>query len=343
MSAVTVAPFPRRLAGNPYCDLLYRGVAETGTRVVDRAELSLAWVVRNRRSVQVLHIHWPELYYRGPGGRVTARSAAGFLAALLAARALGYRIVWTVHNALPHEGRSHGDRALRWVLFRTARLVVHAESARRVLPHGGRDAAVVPHGHYIDVYPRAVDREQARRRLGLAETETVFLVFGQIRAYKGIPDLLAAFAALDVPGVRLVIAGGAVDSMLAASVRREAARDPRVVAHLAHVADEDVQGFFEAADWVVLPYRDVLTSGSALLALSCGRPVIAPRRGCLAELGEGEGMLAYDPDVPGALGVALAQATRIDAVAWRPRALAAARRADWGDIARAYERIFVGG
>jgi glycosyltransferase involved in cell wall biosynthesis len=343
MSTLTVAAFPRRLAGNPYCDLLYRGVEASGTQVVDSAELSLAWVVRNRGRVHVLHLHWPELYYRGRGGRVTVRSAAGFVAALVAARALGYRIVWTVHNALPHERRGLGDRALRWVLCRTARLVVHAESARRLLPHGGRDATVVPHGHYIDAYPHALDRDEARRRLGLGETDVVFLAFGQVRAYKGIPDLLEAFAALDVPNVRLVIAGGAMDSMLAASIRREAARDPRVVTHLAHVADEDVRGFFEAADWIVLPYRDVLTSGTALLALSCGRPLIAPRRGCLADLGDDEGVLGYEPDVPGALGAALAQATRLDPNAWRPRALAAARRADWDDIALAYERVFVGG
>jgi glycosyltransferase involved in cell wall biosynthesis len=342
MSALTVAAFPRRLHGNPYCDLLYRGVAATGTHVVEDAELSLGWIVRHRGRVQVLHLHWPELYYRGRGGRVTVRSAAGFVAALAAARALGYRIVWTVHNALPHERRGLGDRALRWMLCRTARLVVHAESARRVLPHGGRGAAVVPHGHYIDVYPRAVERGEARRRLGLREDETVFLSFGQVRPYKGIPELLAAFAALEAPGIRLVVAGGATDAALAAAVARDAARDPRVVAHLAHVADADVQGYFEAADWVVLPYREVLTSGSALLALSLGRPVIAPRRGCLAELTEADGVLGYDPDEPDALGAALARARATDAAAWRPRALAAARRADWRDIGQAYDRIFAG-
>jgi glycosyltransferase involved in cell wall biosynthesis len=109
------------------------------------------------------------------------------------------------------------------------------------------------------------------------------------------------------------------------------------------VDDVDVQLYFEAADWVVLPYRDVLTSGSALLALSFGRPVVAPRRGCLADLDETDGVLRYEPDHPGALAHALLHATRLDAHCWRPRALAAARRADWGDIARAYARIFAGG
>jgi beta-1,4-mannosyltransferase len=343
MSALTVAAFPRRVRGNPYCDLLYRGVAATGTRVADDAELSLGWLVRHRRRVQVLHLHWPELYYRGPGGRVTARSAFGFVTALLAARALGYRIVWTVHNALPHEGRTGADRALRWVLCRTARVVVHAESAREALAGAGRAAAVVPHGHYIDAYPHAVDRREARERLGLPTDAVVFLCFGQVRTYKGIPELLDAFGTLGVPKARLVVAGRPVDRALGEVVAQAAAHGPRVVAHLEHVEDARVQLYFEAADWVVLPYRDVLTSGAALLALSFGRPVIAPRRGCLAELGETDGVLGYEPRQPGALRDALARAAGLDATAWRAGALATARRADWDDIARAYDRIFAGG
>ena len=343
MSAVTVAAFPRRLRGNPYCDLLYRGVASRGTHIIERAELSLPWLVRHRAQVQVLHLHWPELYYRGRGGRVTARSAVGFMAALVAARVLGYRIVWTVHNALPHEGRRRADRALRWLLFRTARLVVHAESARRVLERAGRAAAVVPHGHYIDAYPHDVDQATARRRLGLPPDGQVLLCFGQIRAYKGIPELLAAFGALGRSDVRLVVAGRPVDRAVAERVTRAAARDPRIVAHLAHVDDVDVQLYFEAADWVVLPYREVLTSGGALLALSFGRPVVAPRQGCLAELGRADGVLGYEPGAPNALAVALAEATHTDARAWRPRAHATARRFDWDGIARAYDRIFAGG
>jgi len=343
VSAVTVAAFPRTVRGNPYCDLLYRRVAELGTRLVEQPELSARWLVANRGRVQVLHLHWPELYYRGPGGRVTPRSAAGFVAALVAARVLGYRIVWTVHNALPHERQGAADRALRWILCRTARLVVHGEGARRALKRAGRSAAVVPHGHYIDAYPHGVDAREARRRLGLAPTDTVFVCFGQLRPYKGIPELLDAFATLREPGMRLVVAGRAVDAALGERLARAAADDPRVVAHPTHVDDVDVQLYFEAADWVVLPYRDVLTSGSALLALSFGRPVIAPRRGCLADLDETDGVLRYEPDQPGALAHALRHATRLDARGWRSHALAAARRADWGEIARAYARIFAGG
>jgi glycosyltransferase involved in cell wall biosynthesis len=42
---------------------------------------------------------------------------------------------------------------------------------------------------------------------------------------------------------------------------------------------------FRAADLVVLPYRETLNSGTAMLALSFDRPVLAPALGALSELG----------------------------------------------------------
>lgn len=338
MSRAAVAAFPRRVAGNPYCDLLYGRLAAEGVAVEDGAELSPRWLLRHRRRVRVLHLHWPEFYYRGPGGRVTARSAAAFAAAVLLARVLGYRLVWTVHNALPHE-RHPADRALRWLLVRCARVVVQSARLVRAVP-GARAAAVIPHGHYIGAYPDGVGRAEARARLGLEPDARVFLCFGQVRAYKGIADLCAAFAALPGERLRLVVAGRPASPADAAAVRAAAAADPRVRPLLAFVPDDEVQVVFRAADWVVLPYREVLVSGAALLAASFGRAVVVPRRGALTELEDGGGAVAYDPTRPGGLQAALAEAARRDPAPAGAAALAAARRMEWGPIAEAYARLF---
>jgi len=342
MSRVAVAAFPSRVRGNPYCDLLYRGLRTAGVEVAPDAELSLGWLVRNRSRVKVLHLHWPEFYYRGRGGAVTARSVLAYVACLLGARALRYRLVWTVHNALPHE-RHPVDRLLRWVLVHAARVVVHGAAARAELPRAARGAEVIPHGHYIGVYPDTVEPEEARRRLRLPPDAPVFLCFGQVRAYKGVVDLVRVFAALPDPALRLVVAGRPATEADGRAVAAAAGADPRIRADLRHVADEDVQLYFKAADWVVLPYRDVLTSGTAVLALSFGRPVIAPRRGCLAELAAHRCGLAYSPDEPAALARALGEAIRTDTRPLRARALETARALDWDEIARAYARIFAAG
>ena len=339
MSRTTVAAFPRDLSGNPYCALLYRHLEEAGIDVIAGDELSPAWIVRHRADVGVLHLHWPEMHYRGPGGAVTARSAAAFVASILLARRLGYRIVWTAHNALPHEPHP-ADVRLRALLMRVARVVVHGDAARATLPSSRWPVTVVPHGHYIGWYPDTVGEDEARRRLGLRPTDHVTLFFGQLRAYKGLDDLLQAFSAHRDPRRRLVIAGRPVTSRDATEAHAAAERDERIQVHDRHIPDDEVQVFFRAADFVALPYRRVLTSGAAMLALSFGRPVVAPHTGCLAELSARGCAITYSPAGRTALANALDRAAATDARPWRRRARTAAETMHWDAIATAYARVY---
>jgi glycosyltransferase involved in cell wall biosynthesis len=80
-----------------------------------------------------------------------------------------------------------------------------------------------------------------------------------------------------------------------------------------------VQLFFRAADFVVLPYRDILNSGAALLALSFNRPVLVPNQGAMGELQSSAGaewVRIYSGDIDAA--------QLVDGLAWavaseRPR------------------------
>lgn len=333
-----VAPFPARVAGNPYCDLLYGRLRALGVDVEPEAEMRAAWLLRHRRRVAVLHLHWPEFYYRGSGGTASLRGLTGFLACLALAKCLGYRIVWTIHNALPHEARPV-DRVVRWLLMRSARTAVHSRAARRSLPPGGRLPAVVPHGNYVGAYPDTVTRDEARRRLDLGPADRVLLCFGQVRPYKGHADLVQAFGAIDDPRLRLVIAGRAPVAADAESLRCLAADDRRIRLHLGFVPDEDVQLFFRAADFVVLPYREVLTSGAAILALSFGRPLVVPRLGCLTDLADGCAV-SYEAQDPFGLADALETARRIDPAPLASQARAVAATLEWDGIARAYHELY---
>jgi len=334
-----VAAFPRSARGNRYCDLLYGALAARGVRVVAGEGFGSRWLWRARRRVAVVHLHWPETAYRGRGRRVTPRSAVAFAASLLAARLLGYRLVWTVHNALPHE-RQRLDHALHWLLFRLAQPVVHAAAARAMLPGAGRTAVVVPHGHYVGAYPDDLSDTEARRRLGLGPRDLVFVCFGQVRAYKGVRELISAFQRVAAPHWRLVIAGQPGTPADGRAVLDAAGADRRIHTVLRFVPDDQVQIFMRAADWVVLPYRAVLTSGAALLAASFARAVIAPRLGCLVELADAGVVLAYRPEDPDGLEHMLAEAARTDARALGARARRIAEGFDWNDIAAAYARVF---
>src|SRR3546814_15020768 len=65
--------------------------------------------------------------------------------------------------------------------------------------------------------------------------------------------------------------------LLTAELRQAAASAGNIHLQLEYLSDAEIERITDEADAVVLPYRDIVNSGSALLALSRFRPVIAPR------------------------------------------------------------------
>ncbi len=337
-------------ASNPYQSELARGLERLGVQVFmaraprrDPLPIIRAWV-RHRRP-DVVHLHWTHDYL-GSGDSPGRLARARFLWQLRAIRALGTRLVWTVHNIGGHEGRRDpAELSVHRGLFALADAVIcHCDAAvelvvdayRLTLADRGR-LHVIPHGNYIGAYPDVVYRDEARRRLDLAADSRVFLFIGGVRAYKGIEDLVSAFRELEGPDLRLLIAGnprvrhGVED--LTPRLRLAAAADPRIRLMLRHVPDEEIQTVLNAADAVVLPFRSILTSGSAMLAMSFGRAVVAPRLGCLPEELGPDGSLLYDPDDPAGLGTAMRTALSSNLMELGARNREAALALDWDTIA----------
>jgi hypothetical protein len=130
----------------------------------------------------------------------------------------------------------------------------------------------------------------------------------------------------------LLVVGRAADAELAASVRGAAAHDARIRPYLEHCPAEDVQKYFLAADAVVLPYRDVLTSGVAVLAARFGRPCIAPRSAALSAVLPSGAVLSYDDAQRSTLHDALVHATTAD-LSPMGRCLHEGVFPDWSDVA----------
>ncbi len=144
--------------------------------------------------------------------------------------------------------------------------------------------AVTPHGHYRDDYDFTAARDAARAERGVAPDATLVVSVGMIRAYKNIPDLVRTVAGTGDPALVLAIAGRPAGDLLADEIRSAAADDSRIVLDLAFQSDVAIASWLRAADLVVLPYRAIQNSGSAILALSADRPVVVPALGAMREL-----------------------------------------------------------
>lgn len=304
---------------NPYQGLLYKEMKRLDVQITYIGELTpsqtlnvllLPLEVGARRiaGARLIHLHWV-FAFTLPGARrfpvMRGVAQVWFLAWLKICRMLGMRLVWTAHNVLPHEPVFADDVSARRALVKASDLVLaHSQSALAELAALGavtRRSAVIQHGPIAPMRPTA-----PLSTPGAGGEPRRFLFFGRVKEYKGVDDLLAAFAAM--PGdvaAHLTVAGQCDDpklrSRLYALARRGGAR---VVLRLEHVPEEEVAQLFAAADVVVLPFRRVTTSGSAMVALSHGKPLIVPDLPGLADLPD-QAVLRYDGEGP-ALIAALA-------------------------------------
>jgi beta-1,4-mannosyltransferase len=334
---------------NPYLRLLYRHLAAHGFELAREPRLSLSWLWRARSSVGFLHFHWPESFYRYGRGPARLRpflsrvKLALFATRLAAARLLGYRIVWTVHQVFPHESldRDLEGRGARLLARACDLLVAHdewtAKHVRSELGTPSNRVAIVPHGSYVDVYPNGRPRGEVRKELGLPQEGFVFLCFGELRKYKGIELLLGAFSLTSALDARLLVAGNAKIPSIGSAVRDASAKDSRVVSLLGFVPKEKVAEIFHACDAAVLPRGEPGTSGSLILALSMGLPVVAADVPTTRELTrDGEAGWLFRPHNASSLGAALERASSdaADARARGRRAFEIAEALEWSEIAR---------
>ena len=132
--------------------------------------------------------------------------------------------------------------------------------------------------------------------MGFVKNEIVFGFFGNIKAYKGIFDLIDAFKRLKEGRVRLLLVGKAENIYIEKRLRKIAEKDKRISLCLGFIPKDEIQIYINCMDVVVLPFKKVLTSGSVLLSMSYGKPVIAPVIGCIGEILESNNNFLYEPN-----------------------------------------------
>lgn len=332
-----------------YVGNLIRGLEEEGIAFDLPADesgdfLSARWLRGHAGQVDLLHFHWTHYHYTAETWARSASELAKFIGKIALARRLGYKIVWTMHNYLPHE-RTYPwlHCAERFLLARLAHaVIVHCDHGRillqdKLLRRG--NVFVAPLGNFGPHLVSGPTRQMARGQLGFTDSNIVFCYFGMIRPYKQVPQLIREFRAVAGDDLRLVIIGATPYEALETEILDQAAQDPRVQLRLEHVSDEDLATYLQAADVAVLPYRDVLGSGSAMLALSSGLPVVAPRMGCLAELITPDCGVLYEPG-SGAIAGALEQSLELDLPQMSRAAQARARQFPWETMVQETAQIY---
>ena len=337
---------------NPYQELLYSEIRKAGVRVcyeegptksqslnVVLAPAMLAW--RRLAGLRVLHVHWV-FQFSLPWARQArwSRKAAQlwFAFYLRAASALGYALVWTAHDLLPHrpvfadDERAHRDLAERADFV----IALSEASAAELRGRGARKLRLVPFGAYAVPDLSVAGREEARSALGWRPEECVVLHLGKILPYKGADILLEAAKLLPPESkVRVVVVGACADVRHAELLRSlQSDLGPKADLRLERVSDNEMAKYLRGADLAAFPFREVTNSSSLLNAQCYSLPAVIPDLPSLGDVPTGA-VLRYEGG-PAGLAQALCSFSRLSAGQRRGMGEAArvwATAADWPTVA----------
>jgi glycosyltransferase involved in cell wall biosynthesis len=232
---------------------------------------TLTWRFR-KRAPDVVHIQYLPLIQR--------RSMLE-LRVLRHWQSLGVKVVYTVHDLLPHDSGTSHEPAFRRLYSRVDGLICHSEAVKRELEtRFGIDSdriAVIPHGPFFyDFQPQG--QAEVRRRIGVEANKCLVLWQGIIFPYKGIAFLLDAWARLQAQRLpaKLVIAGtgsGEQLSQIEEQVRRLNLQRS-VLPEFRFLPVDELMALYVAADVLVYPYRAITSSGALMTGLAQGKAIV---------------------------------------------------------------------
>lgn len=205
---------------------------------------------------------------------------AWFCFVLPLVKKLDNKIIFTIHDPLPHPGEETfvRDMADRFVRFIGDHFLVHANALKNQMidiHHLKPDNIhVIPIGHYN------FNEDQTNNHF---IDQNNILFFGRIQDYKGIEYLIAAepLISKNIDNFKIIIAGTgkSLDPYLDKIENRK-----RFIIINKHISEKELQSLIQSASFLVLPYTEASQSGIIPLAYSYHKPVITTDVGGLSEV-----------------------------------------------------------
>ncbi len=147
---------------------------------------------------------------------------------------------------------------------------------------------------------RDISQNEAREELGIPTNAMVFLCIGFIQPHKGYDRAIQAFKSINNKKMHLYVVGSLriqwseyVDYL--EKLKNTAAENPQTHVIERYLSDEDFDTWIIACDVMVIPYREIWSSGVLGRAKLFNKKVIASNVGGLAEQLE-ENDILFDTD-----------------------------------------------
>lgn len=214
----------------------------------------------------IIHFHWLRL------------SLFDLLYFLLLRAMTKAKIVFTVHNVLPHEVNTIDKTLYPFIYKQVHYFTFHSNSAKEkiesLFKSNIKNYDIIPHYGY---------------QVGISSTQCInnsILFFGTIRDYKGLDILLQACTYINSDNNWTLNIFGKPEMNLDALYKYAASTglDKKILWNIGWIDSDKIDEIFNKHEIVVLPYKRIDNSGLIHLAMSYGKPVIASNLGSLSDI-----------------------------------------------------------
>lgn len=279
MNMLRVSITPASLPDNAFVDKFAEAIRSLDSKVTDAQ-----WKLLGLMLADIAIFHWPSSFF---DPKLVKFARRRLLAMRLAKRLGRTKFVWVAHNAAPHDTSSVSKMA-QLFLNELDGIIHLSEAGNRLvnsmyrIPESVRQLVTV-HGAYVaDTKPIPLSKTASDQPVRA-------ICFGAIRPYKNIEAVLSAAAQLDPGEVQVTVVGKAVDTSYASTLTEAQQQNVKLDLRPTFLSTRELEQILDTQSLVVLPYTNILNSGSAFFALSRHRPVVAPAVGSLPELQSGIG------------------------------------------------------
>lgn len=206
----------------------------------------------------------------------------------------GIKIVYTVHNVLPHDSGERFKDIYHRLYSSVDALICHNRQTKRRLESefaiNPSRIWVIPHG--LLFHDSVAELKDFRARIGIGENTCLVLIQGMLKPYKGVGFLLGAWQRLELQGgqARLMVVGTG-EPQIEQEIRDQVARlgiQDSVFLDFRYISDEELSSYYRCADILVYPYQSITGSGALMTGLCFRKPLILTRLPAFEEVFEGE-------------------------------------------------------
>ncbi|CUT07532.1 Glycosyltransferase involved in cell wall bisynthesis [Candidatus Kryptonium thompsonii] len=197
------------------------------------------------------------------------------------------KIIFICHNITPHEKFPFAKFLSKFAFLFADHFIVQStaveEDLLKIKPRASYKKIFHP---IYEIFGKPIDRNEARKLLGIKPDEKVLLFFGYIREYKGLDLLLKSMnLVLSKFPVKLLVVGEFYeDPKRYYKIVEEEGIEDFVVFKSEYIPNNEVKVYFSASDLVVLPYVSATQSGIVQIAYNFNKPVITTNVGGLPEV-----------------------------------------------------------